>query len=74
VTRATVIDEAGRLEYEVREGTFPLAHMAASEEAFTSSSIREIMPAVHLDDAPVGDGSPGPAARELQAALRAAAA
>ncbi|MGH2996541.1 MAG: aminotransferase class IV, partial [Gaiellaceae bacterium] len=74
VTRATVIEEAGRLGYEVREGVFPLAYMADSEEAFTSSSIREIMPAVHLDGAPVGDGSPGAAAHELQAALRAAAA
>ena len=47
--------------------------LAAAEEAFTSSSIREVMPAVELDGTPLGDGRPGPAAAELQAALRRAA-
>ena len=46
----------------------------AAEEAFTSSSVREVMPAIELDGKPVGDGRPGPAAAELQAALRGAAA
>jgi 4-amino-4-deoxychorismate lyase len=73
VTRATLIAEAGRLGYEVREGVFPLEHMAAAEEAFTSSSVREVMPAIELDGRPVGDGSPGEAARELQTRLRACA-
>lgn len=73
VTRATLIAEAGRLGYEVREGVFPLEHMAAAEEAFTSSSVREVMPAIELDGKPVGDGSPGEAARDLQTRLRACA-
>jgi 4-amino-4-deoxychorismate lyase len=73
VTRATLIAEAARLDYEVREGVFPLEHMAAAEEAFTSSSVREVMPAIELDGKPVGDGSPGEAARELQTRLRACA-
>jgi 4-amino-4-deoxychorismate lyase len=73
VTRATLIAEAGRLGYEVREGVFPLEHMAAAEEAFTSSSVREVMPAIELDGKSVGDGSPGEAARELQTRLRACA-
>ena len=73
VTRATLIAEAGLLGYEVREGLFPLEHMAGAEEAFTSSSVREVMPAIELDGKPVGDGSPGEAARELQTRLRACA-
>jgi 4-amino-4-deoxychorismate lyase len=73
VTRATLIAEAGRLGYEVREGVFPLEHMAAAEEAFTSSSVREVMPAIELDGKPVGDGSPGEAGRELQTRLRSCA-
>jgi 4-amino-4-deoxychorismate lyase len=73
VTRAVLMKEAGRLGYEVREGAFPLEHMAGAEEAFTSSSVREVMPAVELDRRSLGDGAPGPAARELQEALRAAA-
>jgi 4-amino-4-deoxychorismate lyase len=73
VTRATLIAEAAGLGYEVREGAFPLEHMAASEEAFTSSSVREVMPAIELNGKPVGDGGPGPVARELQTRLRACA-
>jgi 4-amino-4-deoxychorismate lyase len=73
VTRATMISEAAALGYEVREGTFPLEHMANAEEAFTSSSVREVMPVVELDGRPVGSGQPGSAARQLQEALRAAA-
>jgi 4-amino-4-deoxychorismate lyase len=74
VTRATLIAKAGELGYEVREGAFPLEHMADAEEAFTSSSVREVMPAVELDGRPVGSGRPGSASRKLQEALRAVAA
>ncbi len=70
VTRAAVIELAAELEYEVAEGAFPLAELAGAEEAFTSSSVREVMPVVELDGAPLGRG---PAADELQAALRRAA-
>src|SRR5688572_20000954 len=56
VTRATLIEEAGGLGYEVREGVFPLEHAAAAEEMFTSSSVREVLPVVALDGQPVGTG------------------
>jgi 4-amino-4-deoxychorismate lyase len=74
VTRATLIEEAPALGYEVREGAFPLDHLAGADEVFTSSSIREVMPVVEVDARPVGDSRPGSAARALQDALRAAAA
>jgi 4-amino-4-deoxychorismate lyase len=74
VTRATLMEEAAAAGHEVREGAFPLEHMAGADEAFTSSSIREVMPVVELDGRPVGAGAPGPAAQELQEALRGAAA
>jgi 4-amino-4-deoxychorismate lyase len=73
VTRAVLVAEATRLGYEVREGAFPLEHMAAADEVFTSSSVREVMAAVELDGLPLGDGRPGPSAAELQKALRATA-
>jgi 4-amino-4-deoxychorismate lyase len=73
VTRATRIAAAAERDYEVREGAFPLSHLASAEEAFTSSSVREVMPVVELDGALLGDGKPGPAARGLQQALREAA-
>jgi len=73
VTRSTLIEEAEGLGYAVREGAYPVAELAAAEEAFTSSSVREVMPVVELDGAPIGTGAPGPAAGGLQAALRRAA-
>jgi 4-amino-4-deoxychorismate lyase len=73
VTRATLMTEAAGLGYEIREGAFPLEHLAAAEEAFTSSSVREVMPVVELDGKPLGRGEPGEAARELQTRLRACA-
>ncbi len=73
VTRATLLELAPRSGYRVAEGRFALAELAAADEAFTSSSVRELLPIVELDGERVGDGSPGAAATALQAALRAAA-
>jgi len=70
VTRAVLIETAPALGFEVEEGIFPVSELAAAEEAFTSSSVREVMSVVALDDLPIGGGHPGPAARELQEALR----
>jgi 4-amino-4-deoxychorismate lyase len=68
VIRAVVIQVAPELGYGIEEGRFLLAELRAADEAFTSSSVREIMPVVGVDDArfPLG-----PAAPALQAALRA---
>jgi 4-amino-4-deoxychorismate lyase len=73
VTRATLIEQAADLGYAVREGAFPLSHLAAADEAFTSSSVRELMPVVELDGVLLGPGVPGSAARKLQEALRTVA-
>jgi 4-amino-4-deoxychorismate lyase len=74
VTRAWVIRLADTLDYRVAEGWYRLDEMAAADEAFTSSSVRELMPIVRLDDVPVGDGQPGAALRRLHDALRRVAA
>ena len=74
VTRAALLELAPGEGFEVREGAFPLADVAAADEAFTSSSVRELLPVVELDGAAVGSGRPRDAARRLQAALRRAAA
>jgi 4-amino-4-deoxychorismate lyase len=73
VTRSTLLEEAASLGYDVHEGAYPVEELAAAEEAFTSSSVREVMPVIELDSVPIGAGAPGPAAGELQAALRRAA-
>jgi 4-amino-4-deoxychorismate lyase len=66
-TRAALLELATRSGYEVEEGIFPLERLRDSDEIFTSSSVREVMPVVELDGRAVGHG---PAAIMLQEALR----
>jgi branched-subunit amino acid aminotransferase/4-amino-4-deoxychorismate lyase len=70
VTRATVLELAQAAGYAIAEGHFALAELAAADEAFTSSSVREVMPVTELDGRPI---APGAATAALQAALRRAA-
>jgi 4-amino-4-deoxychorismate lyase len=70
VTRAVLTERLPELGYELHEGVFGVDGLAAAEEAFTSSSVREVMPVVALDGRTIGDGQPGPAARGLQEELR----
>ncbi|HET7571836.1 MAG TPA: aminotransferase class IV [Gaiellaceae bacterium] len=74
VTRAALWSLAAGAGYEPGEGVFPLERLAAADEVFLSSSVREVMPVVRLDGAAVGDGRPGEAASALQRALRSLAA
>lgn len=73
-TRAGVLPGVTReLVLEVAEASveaFSISDLAGADEAFTTSSIREVMPVVALDGRPIGDGAPGPAAARLQTALR----
>jgi 4-amino-4-deoxychorismate lyase len=71
VTRAALLELAIARGYTVEEGAYPLDDLCSAEEAFTSSSVRELMPLVAVDDRPLGRG---PAADELQEGLRGAAA
>ncbi len=71
VTRATLMELAPECGYGVEEGAYPLADLLGADEAFTSSSVREVMPLVEVDGTPLGRG---PAADALQAALRSLAA
>lgn len=70
VTRSTLRGLAPAAGYDVEEGIYPLSRLLAAEEVFLSSSIREVMPVVAVDDV---EFSQGPAAAALQTALRAAA-
>jgi 4-amino-4-deoxychorismate lyase len=70
ITRTVLRELAPGLGLRVLEGVFTAEDLAAADEAFLSSSTREIMPVVEVDGAPVADARPGPAAADLQAALR----
>jgi 4-amino-4-deoxychorismate lyase len=71
VTRAVLIEAAPAVGYEVAEGAYPLADLVAADEAFTSSSVREVLPVVEIDGHPLARG---PAGTALQEALRSEAA
>lgn len=65
VTRSLLLELEG-----AAEGIFTIDVLLAADEAFTTSSIREVMPVVSVDGTPIGSGRPGPAAARLQTALR----
>jgi len=67
VTRATMIELAPECGYRVQEGAYPLSQLLEAEEAFTTSSVREVMPLVEVDGRTLGRG---PAADALQGTLR----
>ncbi len=64
VTRALMLELSPD---RVEEGSSPLEHLLAADEAFLTSSIREVMPVRTIDEK---EFSLGPAAAVLQAALR----
>lgn len=65
VTRGCILEVE-----EAVEGAYRLGELLAADEAFITSSIREVMPVVSIDGRPVGGGVPGPGAARLQAMLR----
>lgn len=67
VTRAAILELAPGAGYRVEEGAYPLLDLASADEAFTSSSVREVLPIVDVDGRALGRG---PAADTLQVALR----
>jgi 4-amino-4-deoxychorismate lyase len=67
VTRAVLIEAAPAAGFEVAEGAYPVAELLEAEEAFTSSSVREVLPVVEVDGRPI---ERGPAAAALQQELR----
>jgi len=67
VTRAAVLDAAPKAGFDVQEGEYPLGELLQAEEVFTTSSVREVMPVVRVDDSRF---ERGPAADALQGELR----
>ncbi|HKQ01900.1 MAG TPA: aminotransferase class IV [Actinomycetes bacterium] len=70
ITRATLCDLAPTRGLKVLEGVYTAEDLLAADEAFLSSSTRELMPVVEVDATPIAAGRPGPVAATLQAALR----
>ena len=69
-TRSALLELAPSLGYETEEGVYRLDRLLGAEEAFTSSSVREVMPVAAVDDRAYASRE---AAEALQRALRRAA-
>lgn len=69
-TRERVLALAAGLDLACERRRLLPADLLGADEAFTASSVREILPVVAVDGRPVGDGRPGPLTRRLQAAYR----
>ncbi len=74
VTRLAIFDIIAREGYRLVERPFTVAEAMAAREAFLTSTTADLLPVVHIDGVPVGEGRPGPLARKLRAAYFAHAA
>ncbi|HCF84094.1 MAG TPA: amino acid aminotransferase [Ktedonobacter sp.] len=65
ITRNTVLDLAME-RFPIEERPIELNELALADEAFITSSSKEIMPVVQIDDMKIGKGLPGPRTYELE--------
>jgi len=65
ITRATVLAAAVAEGIEVEEAEVRPEDLYGADEAFITSSIREVMPVVSADGRAIGSGVPGPVTKQL---------
>lgn len=70
ITRDVVLEIAGD-DFEVVEAPLFYADLATCDEAFLTSSTKEILPVTQIDDIIIGQGKPGPNTRKLIELFRA---
>jgi branched-chain amino acid aminotransferase len=64
ITRDVVLEIAGD-DFEVVEAPLFYADLATCDEAFLTSSTKEILPVTQIDEITIGAGKPGPHTRKL---------
>jgi branched-chain amino acid aminotransferase len=74
ITRDVVLELARRLAIDTREEDLAVADLLAADEAFLTSTTRELAPIRTIDGKRVGGGKPGPVTLRLLAAFREEAA
>jgi branched-chain amino acid aminotransferase len=70
VTRERVLDLAASAGLRAVERPVPLSDLWCADEVFITSTIRELLPIVSVDDHVVAEGRPGVATRRLHRAFR----
>lgn len=66
ITRASIIEIAKELNYEVREEKFTRDEVYVADECFLTGTAAELTPARELDNRQIGEGKPGPITKKLQ--------
>ncbi|WP_298840007.1 D-amino-acid transaminase [uncultured Roseobacter sp.] len=66
ITRAAVLRFAQEAQMEVEERNFTIDEAKEADEAFITSASTFVMPVVQIDDAVLGDGTPGRVAPRLR--------
>jgi len=70
ITRAFVMELARELGIQTREHALREGELFAADECFLTSTTKELLPIVQVDDRPIGGGTPGPLTRQLLEAFR----
>lgn len=70
ITRAFLFETGTEIGVEVRAETLYPKDLDIAEEAFITSTTRELSPVVRIDDRIIGTGKPGPVTRKLLHAYR----
>jgi branched-chain amino acid aminotransferase len=70
VTRNITLELAREAGIAVEERCPDVSELSAADEAFLTSSWKEVMPVVRVGDTVIGDGRPGPMAKKLQEMFR----
>jgi branched-chain amino acid aminotransferase len=74
ITRQFVFDISRACGVDVREATMNDADLFGADEMFLTSTTREIVPIVRVNDSTIGAGLPGPVTRRLHEEFRRQAA
>lgn len=70
ITRRLVIEAAADEGIDIAERLLFPTDLYRADEAFITSSLREVIPVVRADGVTLGEGRPGPLTRRLHAAFR----
>ena len=70
ITREYLFEVGEDVGIKVREQTLRDADLYGADEAFLTSTTRELVPIVHVDQRTIGDGRPGPITKALLQAFR----
>lgn len=71
ITRAEVLSVAAELGLPATSTRLAAHDLWTADEVFLTSSVREVVPVVRVDDHEVGDGTPGAITRKVHRGLRA---